>query len=379
MNNHAKLSASGSHRWILCPGSVKAEEGLPNKTSQYAQEGINAHERAHKYFTHLLDLSNEDKSKNSSLYEIHLATNIEKNIDEEHIAAINYVKYVLNILLSCSDDAQIYIEKKVDFSYVIPEGFGTADCIIIDNNILHIIDFKFGKGLPVDAKNNTQLLLYALGACKIMLPNWPHEICMHIVQPRIHQISKWKINIAELLEWFTFLNRKAHEALLPNAPRIPSKTACMWCKAKSSCPAIYNFINKNVLPLTTKNQLTNEELKIVMDNSDLIKGFLTSIEEKIYENLEKGVGFKGYKLVKGRSVRKFKPEAIEELAPQLGDSIYKKIFITLAEAEKIFDKDTMNKITYKQEGKPILTTINDKREDLSINLKFDDLTNNEDL
>ena len=367
MSEHARLSASGSERWILCPGSVKAEDGIVEKPNPYAEEGTLAHDVAAKV------LMSKVYAKDVLMEEAELIlgdifesfpTVIEKEMTE-HI--YNYIGYIMKVALNYYDDR--LIEQKVDFSNVVPGGFGTADCIIKTNNALHVIDLKYGKGLPVYAENNTQLLLYAIGALNKFPEYSPAAITMHIVQPRIGNYSEWSITRNELDEWIDFLRKKALEALNPDAKRIPHKDACRWCKAKPTCPALYNFIDHSIMPLKEKTTLTDEETKLVLDNTKLITDFLSSVEQSVYDRLMSGEPFKGYKLVNGRSVRKFKADSLEFL----GDAMYKKVPITLAEAEKLLSKDVINEITYKQESKPVLTTEDDKRPSIS-NFEFDDET-----
>jgi hypothetical protein len=368
MSEHAKLSASGSERWILCPGSVKAEDGIVEKPNPYAEEGTLAHEVAAKVLMSNVydnDVSIEECASIldnifesfPNIIEMDMTDNIQK-----------YIGYIKNVALDNYNDNR-YIEQRVDFSHIVPGGFGTADCIIKTNNVLHVIDLKYGKGVPVYAENNTQLLLYAIGALNRFPEYSPAAITMHIVQPRIGNYSEWSITRNELDEWVEFLRGKALEALKPDAKRIPHKDACRWCKAKPTCPALYNFIDHSIMPLKDKTMLTDEETKLVLDNTKLITDFLSSVEQSVYDRLMSGEPFKGYKLVNGRSMRKFKADSLEFL----GDAMYKKVPITLAEAEKLLSKDVINEITYKQESKPILTTEDDKRPSIS-NFEFDDET-----
>jgi hypothetical protein len=372
MSDHAKLSASGSERWILCPGSVAAEDGIPEKPNPYAEEGTLAHEAAAKVLTSNIyndDVTTEEAGDIlNSIFE-----SFPNGITMEMTDNIyKYVGYIKKVALDNYNDNR-FIEQKVDFSHVVPGGFGTADCIIKTNNALHVIDLKYGKGVPVYAENNTQLLLYAIGALNRFPQYSPSAIIMHIMQPRIGNYSEWSITRPELDEWAEFLKGKALDAMQPDAKRIPHKDACRWCKAKPTCPALYNFIDHSIMPLKEKTTLTEEETKLVLDNSKLITDFLSSVEQSVYDKLLIGESFKGYKLVNGRSQRKFKTDSIEELEKTLGKSIYRKVPITLAEAEKLFSKEIIAEITYKQEGKPILVTEDDKRPSIN-KLEFDDET-----
>lgn len=359
MDKHAKLSASGSERWILCPGSVAAEEGIPEKPNPYTEEGTLAHEVAATFLKDEIVINN-------------ITSEMLNNI-------INYSDYITAIEKDLKEYS-LLIEQKVDFSHVVPDGFGTADCIIKSDDVLHVIDLKYGKGVPVYAENNTQLLLYAIGALNGFTNYMPSSIVMHIVQPRIGNYSKWEITKPEyeLDYWIEFLRKKALAALQPDAKRIPHKDACRWCRAKPTCRAIYNFIDHTIAPLKEKKALTDNELKLILDNSKLITDFLSSVEELVYDKIASGESFKGYKLVNGRQVRKFKTDSLEELENSLGESIYKKVPITLAEAEKIFSKEVINEITYKQQSKPILVPDSDKRAAITT-LQFDNENKTDDM
>ncbi len=359
MSEHAKLSASGSERWILCPGSVAAEEGIPEKPNPYAEEGTLAHEVAATFLKDEIVINN-------------ITSEMLNNI-------INYSDYISAVEKDLKEYS-LLIEQRVDFSHVVPDGFGTADCIIKSDDVLHVIDLKYGKGVPVYAENNTQLLLYAIGALNGFTNYMPSSIVMHIVQPRISNYSKWEITRPEyeLDYWIEFLRKKALIALQPDAKRIPHKDACRWCRAKPTCPAIYNFIDHTIAPLKEKKALTDNELKLILDNSKLITDFLGSVEELVYDKIASGESFKGYKLVNGRQIRKFKTDSLEELENSLSESIYKKVPITLAEAEKIFSKEVINEITYKQQSKPILVPDSDKRAAITT-LQFDNENKTDDM
>lgn len=360
MTEHAKLSASGAHRWMSCPGSVKAEENIPRQTNKYADEGTLAHELAANYIYYI---------KNNGHCTIDMLVNYDDNMIKAADKYFKYVKDIYNYLVNkhhkYSDVDILLIEEKVDYSNVVPEGFGTADCIIYSCDELHIIDFKYGLN-PVYAQDNMQLLLYAIGALNKnssadhFYTGNVNTISMHIVQPRANNFSTWKISINELYSYYKYINYKALEALKDDAPRIPSKEACMWCKARFTCYALKN-ITKKVNSLIDKQDLTDNDVRYILDNAGLVRSFISSIEDKIYEQLNNGINFDGYKLVEGRSIRKLKDGAKEKVIALLGEKAYSKSIINITELDKLLTKDEVNSLVYLSKGKPILVKESDKR------------------
>jgi hypothetical protein len=346
MTKHAKLSASGSERWILCPGSVKAEENLPDIKNKYSSEGTFAHEIA-AALLNKQDINNYDVSSE-------MLDNIQL-----------YVDYVNNISSKTIFYPEIHIEKEVNFSHIVPKGFGTADSIVISVNTLHVIDFKYGMGHSVFAFENTQLLLYAIGAYnELKNKDVIHEIVLHIVQPRKNNFDKWTLSIKELSYWEGYIKAKAEMALRKDAIRIPSENACKWCKASSTCPAIYDFTS-DVLE-KSKDIVEDDKIKIILDNSKMIKNYLNSLEEKIYDKLSSGESFPGYKLVKGRNMRKIKTSSEDKLVELLGEKAYIKSLIRVTDLEKLVDKETLESFIYISESKPLMVTKDDKRKAIKI-------------
>ncbi len=251
MTENIKLRASSSERWINCPGSARLEHNIPETPSKYAEEGILAHELAAIRLKRLPPPEDIDKYLQY--------TGMMINVDK-------YVQYFDSI--ATLSDKFLLIERKVDFSHVLPDTedpTGTCDALIIDDidKTLHIIDLKYGKGVKVDVMNNTQLLLYALGAINDLEFLYDIEkIILHIVQPRLNHIDHDILTIKELESWKEFFIEKSQLALSENAPRIPSKKTCQFCKAKSICPE-YQEAKFTFKPFTINDfddlTLTNQE------------------------------------------------------------------------------------------------------------------------
>jgi len=366
MAAHAKLSASGAERWLTCPGSIRAEESIPDKSSKFAMEGTAAHELAELCLT---------KTRTAISYLNQTLPESQWKVDEdmaEHIQT--YVDYVDQF------KGHRMIEQRVDFSKYVPDGFGTSDGIIIDNDTMHIIDLKFGKGIRVDADNNSQGKLYAIGAlCDYGFVYDIEHIIIHIVQPRLDHISVWEISAVELLAWAEWVKGRAQLCSEPDAPRVASEKACLWCKAKPTCPELMaltesatlaDFTDISVSP-KSPDKLSVRDLRFALDNKKLIISWLDAVENLAFERLSAGEDFAGYKLVHGRSSRSWvdPQEAEQVLFEELGDALYapKKI-ITAPQAEKLLGKKKiglLDGLVSKHEGKPTMVPESDNRPEIS--------------
>jgi len=367
---HAKLSASSSSRWLNCPGSVKLEEKYPDFTSDFAEEGTLAHELADIC---LKNEENADKYINKKI--------TDKIITEE---MANYVQVYIDYIRAFeSYSSMLLTEERVDFSNTVPSGFGTVDCAIIneENHTLHIFDLKYGKGVLVDAENNTQAQLYALGLINELkfLYNIK-DIIIHIIQPRISNFSKWGISIKQLNEFAKYASKQADLALSDNAPFNPGEKQCRWCKAKADCKVLFNFTNdivKNQFDDIDSTKTTDEQKRSILDNKKLIELYIKSIEEYVYNKLQKGEKFKGYKFVQGRSNRKWAEDAEEFLLKKLGEDAYNKKLISITEAEKKISKDEIKSLTLKPRGKLTVVQSSDKRKEIKVDKienEFEQLT-----
>lgn len=360
MTAHAKLSASSSHRWLNCPGSVKAEEGLPNTSSKFADEGTAAHE--------LADMSLQSGADAIAFIGKQLPES--KWVPDAEMAEFVqvYVDYVR------SKGGTLLSEMRVDFSDWVPEGFGTSDAIVISGKTLHISDLKYGKGIRVEAGENTQMLLYALGSLsEFGFINSAETISMSVVQPRLDHISEWSISIDELMKWGERIKQGAEEALSPDAKRIPGDKQCLWCKAKPTCRALQDMTHNiiatdfdNMDSLHNPDTLGDDELRAAMDARKLIVAWLDAVNELVTQRLESGESFSGYKLVEGRSNRQWsnEAEAEAELVKVLGDKAYERSLLSVAKAEKVLGKSgkqTLAPLVSKPQGRPTLAPESDPR------------------
>lgn len=373
---HAKLSASGSAKWSLCPGSVFAEKDFPNTTSIFAEEGTAAHELAEML------LRGDDEIVFGNIIGAPLPESNVVVTQDMYDYVQGYVSYVNSI------SGELFVEQRVDFSHIAPDGFGTSDAIVINDSVMTIVDLKYGKGVRVDAENNTQGILYALGAVNDygMLFNIK-TINIVIVQPRLDHISEWTIGIDELNRWGERLKQAAELALSENAPRSPGEKQCQWCRAKATCPALAKLTESTLmtsfdnLDTSKPEQLTDEQLKTALDNKKLIVSWFDAIETLVTDRLSTGQGFEGYKLVAGRANRAWRDEVATAAALRdvLGeDTLFTRKIISPAQAEKELGKsraELLEDLVTKPEGAPTLVPESDKRTPVNVSKKDFDVIN----
>ncbi|AQN32314.1 hypothetical protein [Pseudoalteromonas phage PHS21] len=357
---HAKLSASGSARWLNCAGSVAAEDGFPNSSSSAAQWGSASHEIADRCLRN-------DLSADSFLGQVVEGVEVDNEMVECTQSYIDYVR---------SFDGELLPEQQVDFSPWVQDGFGTSDAIIISDDAVRIIDLKTGKGVPVDAENNSQGMLYALGVYNDFgyLLDGQDTFIVDIYQPRIGNFSQFEISLKDLLKWGEWVKMRAELALSKDAERTPGEKQCQWCKAKGDCKALMDYTQKIIAAefddldaLENPNSLSNEQKRLVIENRPLIESWLKSVEQSVFDTLLAGDKFTGFKIVEGRSNRKWSDEKKAQevlLSVKSEDEVFTKKMISAPQAEKLLGKkhkDLITDLIIKPEGKPTLAPESDKR------------------
>jgi hypothetical protein len=360
MSDHAVLSASGAHRWLNCLPSARLELEFVNNESSAAAEGT----AAHALCEHKLKKAFHMRSKRPvSVY----------NSDEMEEHSDAYVEFVMEQLelakQSCTDPL-ILIEQRLDFSCYVPQGFGTGDCIIIADKKLHIIDFKYGMGVLVDAVDNPQMKLYALGALEIYDSLYDiEEVSMTIFQPRRENVSTWTIRVEDLKAWAEKeLKPKAKKAYDGEGEYLPGEW-CTFCRAAVKCRArAEEKLKLAQSEFKLPPLLTDSEIEEVLSKlSDLTKWANEIIAYATDAAVNHGKEWHGFKVVEGRSVRKYKDEdAVAEVAKANGyKDIFRQSLITLTEMERLMGKSKFEKILgdliYKPPGKPTLVPLSDKR------------------
>lgn len=368
-NGHALLSASSAHRWLHCTAAPKLEATFPDTTSEYAREGTLAHAvcelKLLKYTTPMAKSTYTKKMKAlkaDPLYQPEMEETSE-----------TYLDYIKGVMLSYPTAPAVAVEKRVDFSKVVPEGFGTADCLLLAGDTIHVVDYKHGKGVVVSAENNPQMMLYALGAIQgyALLYHF-QKVKMTIVQPRVNNISEFEMNVDDLMQWGeTVVALQAQEALGDGAKFVPGGH-CRFCRAKAQCKArsvYYAEMNEVAEAHRDPRLLTLKALGAYLTKAKELEKWAKDLEEYALSECLKGALVPGWKAVEGRGSRSFTDHdaAFKKLiAAGVEESVlYERQPITLAQAEKAVGKtlfaDTVGAMVVKTPGKPTLAPAEDKR------------------
>ncbi len=362
--DHAVLSASSSHRWLHCPPSIRLSEKYEDMTSSYAAEGTDAHELCEHRLKELLSLPTENPVDSLSYYS-----------EEMEECANSYATYILELVESAKAncfDPIILIEQRVDFSAYVPDGFGTADCIIISDGVLKVVDYKHGMGVEVSAEENPQMMCYAIGALELFDGIYDIDrISMTIYQPRRDNISNYEVTKSELLKWATEVLQPSAELAFAGEGEFQYGDWCGFCKAKHECRkraeanmalAKYDF----ELPPT----LSDEDIEEILGMVDGLTSWASDIKDYALARAISGKKWNGYKLVEGRSNRKYINEkSVADAVTVIGYDPYEKKLLGITAMQKLLGKSRFDEVlsTYieKPKGKPALALASDKRKEIN--------------
>ena len=371
-SEHAKLSASGSSRWINCPPSIRLEEQFEDKTSIYAEEGTLAHELAELK----LRLELKEITKRTYTLRFNKATKdnplYSKDMDDyvDVYKEICIEKYLNS--KETTTDSIAAVEQRLDFSNYVPAGFGTGDFIVIADGTLEICDLKYGKGVPVSAENNSQMRLYALGAInKFSFLYDIEKVRMTIIQPRLSNISSDEISVNDLLKWAEEVVKPSAELAIKGEGEFKTGGHCKFCKARSVCRARADEnLELAKFEFKKSDTLSNDEISEILEKVDSLVKWASDVKEYALDKALEGQEFKGYKLVEGRSQRKWKDEkAVAKILTDRGfleNIIWTKKLTTISNIERAIGKKETERLFKdlidKPLGKPTLVPLSDKRE-----------------
>lgn len=365
MADHAVLSASGSHRWLNCTPSARLELEFENTGSEAAREGTAAHALCEHKLKRALHMRSRRPVSDYDSDEMEECTD----------AYVDFVMEQYEAAKQVCKDPVVLIEQRLDFSCYVPDGFGTGDCLIISDDRLHIIDFKYGMGVLVEAENNPQMKLYALGALAVYDALYDiREVSMTIFQPRRESVSTWTIPVEDLKAWAeNELKPRAKMAYDGEGEYLPGEW-CTFCRAAVRCRARAEEKLKlaqtefRMPPLLTDAEI--EDILAVLP--DLTKWANEITAYALDTALNHGKEWNGFKVVQGRSVRKYRDEAaVAEAAKEAGyKDIYRQSLIPLTEMQRLMGKDRFEEILggliTKAPGKPTLVPKSDRRPAMNV-------------
>lgn len=360
MGKHALLSASSAHRWLNCPPSARLCENYDDRTSDYAAEGSAAHLLCEYKLKKALGLEAKDPTGDLSYYD-----------EEMEECAEGYAAYILELVESakenCSDPV-VLIEQQLDYSRYAEGGFGTGDCIIIGDGTLHVVDYKHGQGVLVEAKDNPQMMLYGLGALEIFDALYDIEkVAMTVYQPRRDNISTYTMTKEDLYLWAERELKPIAELAYAGGGEFLCGEWCQFCKAKHECRARaehnmelarYDF---KLPPL-----LEDHEVEEILGKIDALIAWANDIKDYALKAALSGKEWRGWKLVAGRSTRKYIDEdAVAKAVLAAGYDPYEQRLKGITAMEKTLGKarfaELLSGLVEKPPGKPTLVPVDDQR------------------
>ena len=386
---HALLSASSSHRWLNCPPSVRLAEQFEQSTSPYAEAGRVAHAiaelKARKYFLEPMST----RSFNSQMKKLKADPNYDKGMDS---ATDEYLDHLKTLSMSYgSIQPFVTLETKVDYSHYAPEGYGTADCIMIGGDKLCVVDYKNGAGVPVDAERNSQMMLYALGALRVYAPiygNAIRHIHLAIVQPNAGGVKEWECSRAELEEWGATIVKPAATLAFVGKGKFEAGDWCRFCPARAQCSARARMMleiepmkgmkpegdHQEAVAVLSQEQkaallLTDAQVGEMITRGRELVAWLKDLEEYALRAALAGREIAGYKLVEGRGSREWNDlDAAFKVLQEHNVSeslLWERKPVSVAALEKTLGKKTFSELAtdlvVKNPGKPALVPESDKR------------------
>ena len=370
--SHARLNASSSHRWMMCPPSVKLSEQFADKPSPYAEEGTFLHElcelKLHRYLGDMVPELIEEQyaeHRDNDFY-----SDEAESVTDEYVAFC--IETIEAVRLSCPDPL-IMVEHRLDYSEYVPEGFGTGDLVIVADGVIEVIDFKGGRGVRVDANRNSQLMLYGLGALLEFDPLYDiHTVRMTIVQPRLSNTSTYEITAQELIRWAETEVRPKAMLAYEGAGEFCAGEWCRFCKARYTCRKRSEYhMRLAEHDFRQPDLLSDEEIADILPVADSLNSWVQDLLAYATQAAVNGKSWPGYKLVAGRTVRKYTSEAeVIKAATEAGyTDIYKTTLLGVGDLEKRMGRkrfgEVLGKFIIKPAGAPTLVPETDSRKPYS--------------
>lgn len=365
MSTHAFLSPSASHRWLMCPPSAKLNAALPDQTSPYAKQGTDAHELCAFLVEKALGRDVKDPTENLDYYD-----------EEMQMCAEGYAEFVmqeLELAKQTCPDTEVLIEQKVDFSKWVEGGKGTADCILLSDGTAEIIDYKNGLGVMVSSESeefggNPQLMCYSLGVIDMFDGIYNIDtIRMAIYQPRRDNLSVYEMSKADLLKW-------ADEVLAPTAAlamkgegEFKAGSHCQFCKCKATCRKRAEFnLEMAQYDFAMPDTLEDHEVEAILMKVDQLTSWADDVKEYALNQALQGKEYENFKVVEGRSVRKYTDEdAVAFAVKDAGFDPFEKKLLGITAMTSLLGKkkfeDLLGGMIMKPPGKPTLVPKSDKR------------------
>lgn len=389
MSTHAKLSPSGAHRWMACPGSVQLEAEYPDSGSSYAREGTAAHELAAIVLEHV-GAHAKDYIGKKIRYDDHG----EEMLWEVTPEMAEHVDDYVNFVRERAQGKTLYIECKLPISHLTGEAdaTGTSDVVIIDipNRTIEVIDLKYGMGVRVDAEDNPQLQMYALGAVEEYSLVCDFErVGMVIHMPRLNHVSEWEIPVAQLIEFGGDVGHAADKVRWEEPTFNPGEKQCRFCKAKATCPALLADMSEIVsgsvasaddfaqfLPQTVDSQSGDNYLPMAMAKVGMVEDWCKAVRAEVERRLLAGKQVDGYKLVEGRrGNRAWRDDAeVERLFKSFRlkqEEMYDFKLISPTKADKLLQANPKRlakaeALVTRSEGKLSVAPVTDKRPQVAV-------------
>lgn len=373
---HALLSASSSHRWLACPPSAKLCAGADDKGSEYAQQGTDAHALCEYKLLKALRRKAENPTENLTFFD-----------EEMDNCSDMYVQFVLEQLATAKDncnDPIVMVEQHLDFSQWVPDGFGTGDCVIVSDNTLHVIDFKYGLGVLVEAEQNPQLMCYALGALRLLDGIYDIDsVSMSIFQPRREYVSTFVMDKAELLAWAEKILAPTAELASQGAGEFKAGEHCRFCKVKATCRrrAEYN-LELARYDFAMPDSLTDDEIEAVLAKTASLVNWAGDVADYALQQALSGRQWRDWKVVEGRSVRKYTDdEAVAAVVKEAGYDPYDYKVLCVTAMTKLLGRkkfeELLGGLVQKPQGRPTLVPMSDKRP--AMNTAANDFNNVNDM